>query len=127
MASLILALTVLAGAACARKDWIDQTLVTVDVTGIWEGQRSQHHGPGGGGLELTPEQKGAKVVGTSRGSGGGSIYNVETIAGTVRGDTLKFQDKRAAFPGELQIGGDDMAGPGTVPGWGAVSITLHHR
>jgi len=81
MASLILALTVLAGAACARKDWIDQTLVTVDVTGIWEGQRSQHHGPGGGGLELTPEQKGAKVVGTSR----GAVADRPTTSGPSRG------------------------------------------
>jgi len=124
---LVGALALLSGAACARKDWIDQTLVTVDVTGLWVGNVHSTTGPGGGGLELSLEQKGAKVVGSSRGSGGGSTYNVGTIEGTVRGDTLKFQDKRAAFTGELQVSGDDMTGPGTVPGWGAVVITFHRR
>ena len=127
MASLILVLPVLGGAACARRDWIDQTLVTVDVTGIWEGNVHSTTGPGGGGLELTLQQKGAQVVGTSRGSGGGSTYNIGTIEGTVRGDTLKFQDKRTAFTGEHQVSGGDMAASGAVPGWGAVSITLHRR
>jgi hypothetical protein len=35
----LLAMVTLAfGSACAKQDWIDRTLVTVDVTGVWEGK-----------------------------------------------------------------------------------------
>jgi hypothetical protein len=34
------------GSGCAKPDWIEQTLVTVDVTGRWTGKWS---GAGGGG------------------------------------------------------------------------------
>jgi hypothetical protein len=32
------------GSSCAKPDWIQQTLVTVDVTGMWVGSNSR---PGG--------------------------------------------------------------------------------
>ena len=122
MASLVMTLTVLCGAVCARKDWIDQTLVTVDVTGMWEGNIHSTTGPGGGGLALTLEQKGAKVVGTSTllATGG---QNNGAVEGTVSGDTLRFRDMRGAFTGELQVNGD----PGTLQNWGRITITLHRR
>jgi len=114
------------GSGCAKQDWIDQTLVTVDVTGIWEGDIHSSTGPGGGGLALTLEQKGAKVVGTSRLRATGGQNN-GTVQGTVSGDTLRFRDQRGAFTGELQVNGDDMTGPGTLQNWGPVTITLRRR
>ena len=33
---VLIAATLAVGFGCARSDWIDRTLVTVDVTGIWE-------------------------------------------------------------------------------------------
>ena len=118
--------TALVLGSCAQKDWIDQTLVTVDVTGIWEGDIHSATGPGGGGLALTLQQKGAKVVGTSRLPATGGQNN-GTGEGTVSGDTLRFHDERRAFTGELQVNGDDMMGPGTLQNWGRITITLHRR
>ena len=34
---LAISFLVLTAAGCARPDWIEQTLVTVDVTGVWRG------------------------------------------------------------------------------------------
>ena len=35
----ILVAALAGGSGCARPDWIEQTLVTVDVTGTWRGPR----------------------------------------------------------------------------------------
>ena len=37
LAGLLLTIMVMMIASCAQKDWIDRTLVTVDVTGTWSG------------------------------------------------------------------------------------------
>jgi len=34
---LLIASTLAVGLGCAKTDWIDRTLVTVDVTGTWYG------------------------------------------------------------------------------------------
>jgi hypothetical protein len=34
---LLLAASMILASGCADKDWIDRTLVTVDVTGTWNG------------------------------------------------------------------------------------------
>jgi len=34
----VIAVAVVLTSGCAQKDWIDRTLVTVDVTGVWEGR-----------------------------------------------------------------------------------------
>jgi len=34
---VIAAAALVVASGCAQKDWIDRTLVTVDVTGTWEG------------------------------------------------------------------------------------------
>ena len=51
------------GLGCASTDWIDRTLVTVDVTGVWEGSWST--GQGTGDVRLTLQQRGPKVTGRS--------------------------------------------------------------
>ena len=35
MIGLLIATTLVGGSGCAKTDWIDRTLVTVDVTGSW--------------------------------------------------------------------------------------------
>ncbi len=52
---------------CAKTDWIDRTLVTVDVSGTWFGRA---HSAGGqthaGDVFLELEQQGSKVTGSIR-------------------------------------------------------------
>ena len=39
-ARMLLVLAIARTIGCAQKDWIDRTLVTVDVTGVWEGTQA---------------------------------------------------------------------------------------
>ena len=55
---LILVAVLALGSGCAKPDWIDQTLMTVDVTGTWRDS--------GGTIDLTLEQQGSKVTGSMR-------------------------------------------------------------
>lgn len=48
-------------AGCARSDWIESTLVTVDVAGRWTGTWS---GGGGGDFEISLQQTGPKAKGS---------------------------------------------------------------
>ena len=48
----VLLATVVTGSGCAKTDWIDRTLVTVDVTGRWTGK--WFGGSGGGRLQNDP-------------------------------------------------------------------------
>ena len=97
---IFVSLLVLAG-GCARQDWVDRTLVTVDVTGAWRNVN--------GSLELTLEQQGTKVTGSIF----QRIANIRTpIAGTVSGDMFRFQaiGTNAVYEGELAADGDEMKG-----------------
>ena len=110
---VLLLVTLTFGAGCAKSDWIDRTLVTVDVTGVWEGTQTPHNpqeltNP----IELVLEQKGAKVTGKLK------FRNFPTgtmpIEGTVSGDTFSFHK---ANPGPkmdavLQVKGEEMTGEG---------------
>jgi hypothetical protein len=84
IARVILVATLTCGSGCARTDWIEQTLVTVDVTGTWQGSTA------GGAFELVLEQQGARVTGSMvmRGFTGGN--RTGPIAGTVAGDVFTF-------------------------------------
>src|SRR5262252_7311213 len=64
---LVVALSV---SGCAKPDWIQQTLVTVDVTGTWVGScagTGQYTIPL---IEMTLEQRGPRVTGDGRTSPG---------------------------------------------------------
>ncbi len=50
---------------CARPDWIDRTLVTVDVTATWEGTAANAQGSSW--FQFTLEQEGSQVKGAVRG------------------------------------------------------------
>jgi len=114
--AIVLLLLVAAGCAHSRPDWIESTLVTVDVSGVWRGRVSRAGGVGDfGGVELTLQQNGAKVTGqitlTSLSSARGS-----RLEGTVSGDVFTFRTQDGTRSGELQVNGDEMSGMGTVPG-----------
>ena len=97
------------GSGCAKPDWIEQTLVTVDVTGTWRGSAGRGGSAySGGDVELTLQQSGTKVTGRFRGAEGGDV----PIEGTVSGDRLTVSVSGSArpFKADLQVRGDDMIG-----------------
>jgi hypothetical protein len=94
------------GAGCARPDWIEQTLVTVDVTGTWQRSSSD------GWFELVLEQQGPKVNGSVRITGLRNSGNAITgpIEGAVSGDVFTFRQTNGPFTGETTVSGDEMIG-----------------
>lgn len=112
------------GSGCAKTDWIDRTLVTVDVTGSWYGRTT----PVGGGfligdffLEL--DQRGSTVKGTLRLRGTGAANVAEPIEGTVAGDVFRFRNPRGSVEAELTVSGDEMTGVTSTPaGRRAISL-----
>ena len=124
LTGLVLTALLVTGSGCARHDWIDQTLVTVDVTGVWRGAFARA-GAGGGksNVELTLQQSGPKVNGQLKGieTGGSGL-----VEGTVNGDMFRFRTGRGDVTGELQVNGDEMAGPVTMS-FGQGSVTLQRQ
>ena len=114
---LLIATTLVTGSGCAKQDWIDRTLVTVDVTGTWSGEIA------GIARDVTfhLEQKGSTVKGFISGGISGSIAggsDVGTIGGTVAGDVFRFGSARADVKGELTVSGEDMSGTISRAGMG---------
>jgi hypothetical protein len=107
-ALLLAALTF--GAGCAKSDWIERTLVTVDVTGTWSGSVGGRTSR----FLFELEQQGQTVKGSFQVVGGGHNvgYEVSTrpIAGTVAGDVFRFRQTYGGFEGELTVNGDEMIG-----------------
>ena len=99
--------------SCARQDWIDRTLVTVDVTGTWQGRTAA---PGAGlvvgDMYLDVAQQGSTVRGTMHLRGSSSVNKLEPIEGTVAGDVFRFKTPRGTLEAELTVSGDEM--PGTA-------------
>src|SRR5215831_11552552 len=120
MARAWLAAVLLLGASCTKQDWIDRTLVTVDVTGTWYG-RVASGGTASGSPELSfeLEQQGSTVKGfvrvTAKGGPGTNIYSGGPIKGTVAGDVFRFRDMRGTN-GELTVSGDEMNGRASLLG-----------
>jgi hypothetical protein len=111
---LLAALTV--GAGCAKSDWIERTLVTVDVTGTWSGRVGGAKGTLGtpiGTLWVDLEQKGATVKGLLQYEGGAVPRFSTPVDGNLTGDVLRFKLQTAglgAGEGELTVTGDEMSG-----------------
>jgi hypothetical protein len=114
----LLAMVTLAfGSACAKQDWIDRTLVTVDVTGVWQGSFARTGGGSGGGdAVFVLQQRGAKVTGEIKlATGMGSVPGMSSqglqIEGAVGGDTFTFHEVTGPQThGEFQVNGDEMIG-----------------
>jgi hypothetical protein len=102
---------------CARPDWIEQTLVTMDVTGVWIGM-----GGDGQPCQRCPARDGAtgtKVNGNLVAllkSNIGFEYRGGPIDGAVSGDMFRFKTVHEDMAGEMRVDGDEMQGYSTVGG-----------
>ena len=116
IARMILVAALVCGSGCARPDWIDRTLVTVDVTGTWQGAGPSAIGSASVSYEFTLKQHGPKVDGSvqqegRRTSGWGVPGEYSgPIDGTVAGDVLSFRQKNGSLQGEMTVSGDEMTG-----------------
>jgi len=115
MARAWLVALLLLGASCAKQDWIDRTLVTVDVTGTWHGTTT---GPGTSVAEsgtqelwLDLEQAGSKVTGAARFNPDQGMAQSGPIEGTISGDHFSYRLLRGG-PSfiELTVSGNEMTG-----------------
>jgi len=122
IAWLAIGLLSLAAAGCARPDWIEQTLVTVDVTGVWRGEFRPAGSNGGATIELSLQQSGPRVSGEIKFSPF-TLFN-GLIEGTVSGDTFRFRAQRTGVSGELQVNGDEMIGQAATQ-YGPGTMTAH--
>jgi hypothetical protein len=112
---------------CARSDWIERTLVTVDVTGTWSASVGGAGGANvGGTLWFDLEQHGATVKGDLQYVGGLRGFGLPTtpraIEGTVTGDVFRFRQSDGAVEGELTVSGDEMSGQVWVGGLRPISL-----
>jgi hypothetical protein len=107
-ARLLVAAILLFASGCAKTDWIDRTLVTVDVTGTWETVGSST-------LRLELNQQGPNVTGYLRLTGFASTPGSGPIVGSVAGDTFRFRQVNGSGEGEMTASGDDMTGQ--IPGY----------
>jgi hypothetical protein len=110
LAGLLFVTVLTMSAGCAQKDWIDRTLVTVDVTGTWYG-RGATNPPIEFLLELA--QQGSVVKGSLQAGLRSASYSGDLsgpIEGTVAGDVFTFRNTRGSMEGELTVSGDEMNG-----------------
>jgi hypothetical protein len=108
---LLAVVTLAFGSGCVQKDWIDRTLVTVDVTGTWEGTMEALAGGGGGLIRLELHQEGSIVTGQMQSyARSGSIVPSGPIAGSLAGDVFRFRNARESLTAELAVDGDEMKG-----------------
>ncbi len=99
---MILVAALACASGCARPDWIEQTLVTVDVTGTWQSTA-------GGWFELSLKQQGSRVNGTMRLTGLPGVANLSgPIDGIVAGDQFTFRGP--SVTGESTVSEDEMVG-----------------
>src|SRR5256885_2295302 len=108
----LLGLVVCAAPGCARADWIESTLVTVDVTGDWMGEWRFPQFTGT--LQLTLNQRGGRVIGDARVSGLMDSKNDGAIEGDINGDLIYLRQLHGSLRLELAVNGDVMTGRGTV-------------
>jgi hypothetical protein len=117
------------GSSCARPDWIERTLVTEDVTGVWSG--TVRGSTGGRNFEITIDlkQEGPKVTGFLKWTGFGysGLYDElpGPVEGTVSGDRFEFKRINGSFSGAMTVTGDEMAGQGQMSvGLGSIFLRL---
>jgi hypothetical protein len=110
---LLVAAGLAVGSGCANTDWIDRTLVTVDVTGTWSGYLAGS-GSSPGDLWFELEQQGSTVKGSVRFGRGGYVVlggsGAEPLTGTVTGDVFRFSAARGAIDGEVKVSEGEMNG-----------------
>src|SRR5262245_10734670 len=110
---LIAAVLFVSPGCIKQPDWIESTLVTVDVSGVWEGAVSISPGAFGPGVEqraqLELEQESPKVTGML-------VFPIPysgPLEGRVGGDLFHFRaiaSQGVNFTGEVTVSGDEMDG-----------------
>src|SRR5215510_2384006 len=108
---LVRAATFVLGSGCAKPDWIQQTLVTVEVTGVWVG--SINHPTQTLYVKLELEQNGSKVTGSLRvlsagTSGATATLGSGPVEGTIGGDVLSVMRTNGTFKAEIYVHGEDV-------------------
>lgn len=130
IAGLLIAAAMAAASGCAKTDWIDRTLVTETVTGVWAGSMVTPDGQPATTQELRLElqQQGGRVIGVMEAFAGGfsgrGPRGTTSIEGSVAGDMFRFQDSRGLLTAELTVSGDEMRGQGTLGGSRPVTLSL---
>ena len=114
------------GVGCTTSpDWIERTLVTVDVTGTWSGTIAA--GGTTAAILIDLKQEGPKVEGSVRWNGMAFTTNVGDlpglVEGTVSGDRFEFRRTNGILRGDVIVSGDEMAGNAHVKS-GPASIVL---
>src|SRR5262245_43228433 len=101
--ALAAAQLLLSSGCASRPDWIEATLVMVDVSGVWSGDAlSQTLNPQHFVLELT--QEGSKVTGSMRIYGQFAQYGGQ-VEGRVTGDRFEFFHLTQPYKGEATVDG----------------------
>ena len=126
VAILLVAAMLAIGSGCAEKDWIDRTLVTVDVTGAWYGRPPGTGYGQSGDFLLELKQEGSTVQGflrsgTSQGTSNTGLLS-GPITGTVAGDVFRFRNARGTVEGQLTVSGDEMTGTVSLVGSRPLSL-----
>ena len=109
ISGLLMVSILLVGSGCAsRPDWIEATLVTVDVSGVWSGDAATL-APYTLSFVLELTQEGSKVTGSIRPSGFLGQYG-GPVEGRVTGDRFQFSHLQRPIRGEATVDGDAMTG-----------------
>jgi hypothetical protein len=108
---ILMAAALAAGVGCTTPpDWIERTLVTVDVTGTWYGASTLMSGATYPTLFLDLRQEGPKAQGSARAYLGLSPVLSGPIEGTIAGDVFTFRQTNRPLTGELTVSGDELTG-----------------
>jgi hypothetical protein len=110
---VILVALLVCGSGCTTPpDWIERTLVTVDVTGTWYGVSPVKGVTAYPDLWLELQQEGPKAKGSTR------AYNFAgtepglsgLIEGTIAGDVFTFRQTNGPLVGEFTVSGNELTG-----------------
>jgi hypothetical protein len=119
-------LGLLIASGCARRaDWIESTLVTVNVTGWWVG--NYRSGQGVGEFDMTLYQAGPKVTGDVTMTLASPQYREVSIEGTIAGDVLRFSRPDGQLRSEVIVAGDAMTGTVTFGTGGTRTLRLQRQ
>ena len=108
---LLMAAALATSSSCARSDWIDRTLVTVDVTGVWSGVISNSLSSVEVSIDLRQEEP--RVEGSVKVKGMIHHWMQDIpgpIEGTVSGDRFEFKRTSGPLRGDVTVSGDEMRG-----------------
>jgi hypothetical protein len=110
IARVLLGAMLACSTGCTPPDWIERTLVTVDVTGTWNGASSVRVSGAYPTVWVEFQQAGPKAKGSTRASMGSSTGAAGPIEGTIAGDVFTFRQTNGRLQGELTVSGDEMSG-----------------